>query len=192
MGTLPTCPTCGISSIDVVSHWCQRPVADDRHPLVTGFVLLTWICPTDPAAQDDCHCRVMSGYFPARITPRRGISQILSREYFEGLEEMKRYNSDNQKKAGKFVLSKDHFLKDRPNLDAMLNDAFWDDGKPRETCSLTVRTGTDRAMVSLNDSDLEQSISTNGENVQDALDRLEAYLTGGNPTWRPWGRKKGR
>jgi hypothetical protein len=45
-------------------------------------------------------------------------------------------------------------------------------------------------MVSLNDADNEQSISTNGEDVNDALDRLEAYLATGNPSWRAWGKKR--
>jgi len=103
---------------------------------------------------------------------------------------MKRYNEENQKKAGKFDRSKDPWFKSRPHLDAFMRDAFWEDGKPRECCRISISAGTHQCVVSLNDSDAEQSITTTSETVEDALDRLEAYLASGNPSWRSWGKKK--
>lgn len=125
------------------------------------------------------------------IKPRgRSLQQQLTREHLEGIESMKRFNQDGQKKQGKWVPSGDKFLKDRPFVDALLTDAWWDDGKPRDVCSLTVRVGTRSASVSVNDAENEASITTQGESVEDALDRLEAYLAAGNPTWRQWGKKR--
>lgn len=103
---------------------------------------------------------------------------------------MKRAQTETQKAKGKWIPSTDRFLKDRPTVDSYLTDAWWDDGKPREVCSLTIRVGNGNAMVSLNDADNEQSITTNGEDVNDALDRLEAYLATGTPSWRSWGKKR--
>lgn len=103
---------------------------------------------------------------------------------------MKRVNQESQKQKGKWTPSKDLFVKGRPTIDAFLTDAWWDDGKPRDVCSLTIRLGSASAMVSLNDSENEQSITTNGETVEDALDRLEAYIAPGNASWRAWGKKR--
>lgn len=111
-------------------------------------------------------------------------------KFYRELDEMKRYNQESQKKAGKWAPSGDPLLANRPTLDQYLTDSWWEDGKPREVCSITLRVGKQQATVSLNDSDGEQSISTSGESIEDALDRLEAYLAGGSPTWRPWGKKK--
>lgn len=111
-------------------------------------------------------------------------------KYHRELDEMKRFNQETQRKAGKWIPSEDPLLARYPNLDQYLTDAWWEDGKPREVCSITVRAGKQQATVSLNDADGEQSISTSGESIEDALGRLEAYLAAGNPTWRPWGRKK--
>lgn len=184
------CPFCGALPETCVSHSCGRFREDARFVYVVGYLQLTFIVCTEDLEEGEIPGSVRVGWFPNRHLPRKSLTSHLTRDYFERLEEMKRYNQEGQKKAGKFTPSKDKFLAGRPNLDAMLNDAWWDDGKPRETCSLTIRTGTDRAMVSLNDSEAEQSISTNGEDVTDALDRLEAYLASGNPTWRSWGKRK--
>jgi len=103
---------------------------------------------------------------------------------------MKRQNQEKQKSAGKWSPTEDPFVDLIPLIDAHLTDAYWDDGKTREVCSLTIRLGKGNAMVSLNDADQEQSISTNGKTVADALEALEVYLATGSPTWRPWGKKK--
>jgi hypothetical protein len=105
---------------------------------------------------------------------------------------MERYNAQQQKAAGKWKPSKDGFFATRPKLDAYMTDAWWSDGKPRDVCSLTIRAGIDNASISLNDPENEASITTQGSGVEDALDRLEAYLATGNPTWRAWGKKKGK
>jgi hypothetical protein len=159
------------------------------HPQKPGYVLRTFLKFTHTVRSEwDTICYL--GWFPPHKPRVRGHGTNASREYFERIEEMKRAQAETQKAKGKWVPSTDRFLKDRPTIDAYLTDAWWDDGKPREVCSLTIRVGNGNAMVSLNDADNEQSISTNGEDVNDALDRLEAYLATGNPSWRAWGKKR--
>jgi hypothetical protein len=149
------------------------------------LVLLTYI---DILAGPDEHGqhKTCVGWFPSVIRERPKYRENIYIQYFRELEEMKRYNAAEQKKGGKWTPSKDPMLAKRPSLDAMLTDAYWDDGSPREVCSLTVRIGSGAAMLSLNDQENSQSITTNGESFEDAMNRLEAYLAGGNPTWRPW------
>jgi len=103
---------------------------------------------------------------------------------------MKRFNQEKQKGVGKWVPTADDFVKARPMIDSLLTDGFWDDGKPRDVCTLTIRLGKGGAGISLNDPEGEQSITTNGRTIDETLDALEAYLATGIVTWRQWGKKK--
>jgi hypothetical protein len=162
---------------------------DPAHPQKPGYVLLTFLKFTQTTRSEwDTICYL--GWFPPHKPRMRGNGTNANREYFERLEDMKRAQAETQRSKGKWTPSTDQFLKDRPTVDSYLTDAWWDDGKPREVCSLTIRVGNGNAMVSLNDADQEQSITTNGEDVNDALDRLEAYLANGTITWRSWGKRR--
>ena len=110
--------------------------------------------------------------------------------HYEEISRMKRFNQDAQKAKGKWVPSTDVFLSKLTAVDQLLTDAWWDDGKPRDVCSLTIRVGKESASVSVNDPENEASITTNGQTVKEALERLEAYVSGPNPSWRQWGKKK--
>ncbi len=121
--------------------------------------------------------------------PRRG-SESPTQKYYRELQEMKDYTQTSQKKAGKFVPSTDSFFEGRPCLNEYMTDAWWESGKPREVCSLSLRAGNGSGMATLTDADNEQSITSNGPTIEEALDRLEAYLASGNPSWRQWGKKK--
>jgi hypothetical protein len=153
------------------------------------MVLLTFIGYEGRCDYIDKVSQSQAWFVPAVRTKPKYVENPTAK-HFREIEEMKRYNQAEQRKAGKWFASKDAFFRERPHLDAYMTDAWWEDGKPRDTCSLTVRAGATGAVLSLNDAENEQSISTNGESVTDALDRLEAYLGAGNPTWRPWGKKK--
>jgi len=154
-----------------------------------SVVLLTYI---EYPGRSDMTERVSEtqAWFVTAVRARPVWVEGPTARFYRELDEMKRYNAETQKKTGKWAPSGGQFLKDRPSIDQFLTDAFWDDGKPRDVCSLTIRAGAHSGSVSLNDPEQEQSISTNGESVDDALDRLEAYLAAGNPSWRPWGKKK--
>jgi len=159
------------------------------HPPKPGYVLCTFLKFTETTRSEFDTVSYL-GWFPPRRPRVRGNANSLTRDFFERLEEMKRINQEKQAKAGKWVQTDDGFVKDRPQLDAYMTDGFWDDGKPRDVCSLTIRLSKAGAMVSLNDPENEQSITTNAQSVEAALEALEAYLATGNPSWRAWGKKK--
>lgn len=170
--------------------WLERPAPyDPAHPKKPGYVLCTFLKFRETTLSL-YSTESFLGWFPPHKPRVRGQLNALTRAHFEGIDEMKRYNAEKQKTHGKWVPTVDDFVKARPSLDAFMTDAFWDDGKPRDPCSLTVRIGKGSAMVSLNDGENEQSISTNGKTVDDAIDALESYLATGNPSWRPWGKKR--
>jgi len=174
----------------MAAWWLTRPTPFcPAHPQKPGYVLCTFLKFTETTLSK-FDTETYLGWFPPRVPRVRGNLFSASREYFERLGDMKRAQAEMQKSKGKWTPSTDRFLKDRPTIDQHLTDAWWDDGKPREVCSLTIRMGHSAAMVSLNDSDNEQSITTNAESVEEALDRLEAYLSTGTPSWRPWGKKR--
>jgi len=175
--------------LDTVVSWSDgRLLIDWDNPPRRNYQYSVYRKKDDPV-RGDGYVQFYIGWFPKR-TPRLGNLNTLTRDHFERLEEMKRVQTETQKSKGKWSPSKDVFLKGRPSLDQFLTDAWWDDGKPRDVCTLTVRVGFESAMVSLNDAENEQSISTNGKDVDDAIERLEAYLATGTPSWRPWGKKR--
>ena len=153
------------------------------------MVLLTYIDLDEPYSPGDMATCKQRWFISVR-EPRKTYVQSLTSKHFQEIEDMKRYNQEAQKSVGKWSPTKDDFVKGMPKLDGMLTDAWWDDGKPREVCSLTVRLGNGQAVVSINDPDAEQSITTTAETVREAMERLEAYLGQPHPSWRPWGKKK--
>lgn len=104
---------------------------------------------------------------------------------------MKRYMVEVSKADKKFVHPKEPFLKDAPRLQALLCDPWWDDGSPREPCSLTIRVGVEQVQVSVNDKENECSITTTSETFYEAVKLLEEALSTGKNLWRKWG-KPGR
>jgi len=103
---------------------------------------------------------------------------------------MKRREAIEQKKVGKWTPTDDPFIKGFPHIDKEMSDAFWDDGKPRDVCSLFVRIGKSGASIYLNDPENKAGINTNGKTVRECMEALEAYLATGEATWRPQGQKK--
>jgi len=113
-----------------------------------------------------------------------------TREYFERLEKMKREAQEVQKARGKFTPPSDPLISKRPALAAYLADAFWDDGTPREVCTLKVRWDADNVTVSLQDGEKERSMTTTSSSLDDALELMEAHIVAKGPSWRSWGNFK--
>lgn len=103
---------------------------------------------------------------------------------------MKKINSDKQGKTKKWVTPDDNWSQTYPQISQWTGDAYWDDGTSREVCTLTIRGGSGIASVSLNDKTENQSVTSSGATVHEALAALEAVLTSGSIPWRVWAGKR--
>lgn len=99
---------------------------------------------------------------------------------------MKRENAERQGKRGRWVYQGDSVIGPYPTIMEYMTDAYWEDGKPRETSSLTINVGGDQVRVSLNDKPGKRSVNTSAVNLVGALEALEAVLATGAPPWRHW------
>jgi hypothetical protein len=124
-----------------------------------------------------------------KMIPSRGARPVSGRTkvnaYWEW-QTMKRFQQETQKAKGKWELPEDPFLQHIPLIAALLTDAWWDDGKPREVCGLTVRFTSDSCQVSINDTDGKQSITTTSYSLEAALSEMEKGLSEGKSMWRKW------
>jgi len=78
------------------------------------------------------------------------------------------------------------FHKTYPKLAEFLCDPSWDDGKPRDVGSMTIRLGGDQAFVSLTDYEAKASLFVNGDSLQECYQFLEECLAAGTGKWRRW------
>lgn len=92
-------------------------------------------------------------------------------------------------KKGTWVCPDDSFKEKYPSLAQGLCDIWWDDGKPREPFSLTIRFTDLSVRLSLVDSGASQSVYTEADTLEGALGALDAALGGETCTWRKWKRK---
>ena len=100
--------------------------------------------------------------------------------------EMKRRNAEGQKGKGKWAGSSDPLLKGLEEVNRLLTDAYYDDGKPREVSKLSVSFAEGACQVVISDKDQRESAFTQSETVRGALEELEAALKAGRNVWRPW------
>lgn len=70
-----------------------------------------------------------------------------------------------------------------PHLHQHLTLNVYEDGSPRQTCSLTVFAQSGRFRAFLNDRDSGGSIGVEGEGLQGLLRALEAELASPQPSW---------
>jgi len=103
---------------------------------------------------------------------------------------MKKYTIEATKADKKWKAPLEPVLKERPHVAQLLTDAWWDDGTPREVCTLTVRVGLEQTQLNVNDAENEQSITTTAETLDAALTLLEDALASGRNLWRKWGNFK--
>ena len=103
---------------------------------------------------------------------------------------MKREQAEKQSKAGKYVHPQVGDLVEYPTMSPYLLDCWWDDGKPRETCTLSIKFLGDTVQLSMNDKEQRRSITTTAETLPDAMEALEKCLATGRAPWRPWGKER--
>lgn len=103
---------------------------------------------------------------------------------------MKREEAAVQKAKGKFTPPIDPIFKALPKLAAFVADAWWDDGSPRDPCTVSVNWKSGMAMVQLNDSENERCLATTAESLSDGLKALETLLEGAVLPWRYWQKKR--
>lgn len=121
---------------------------------------------------------------------RPRYEESLTIKHYRELDEMKREQIEKQTKAGKFIHPKTGELASFPTMAEYLLDCFWDDGKPRECCTLSIKFLGDNVQLSMNDKELRRSITTTAESLQDAMDAMERCLAAGRAPWRPWGKER--
>lgn len=133
---------------------------------------------------------VRAGWFKTLRQPRRGKSTYY--DYLLRSEEMKREAEIQQAKRGKFEVPADPFWEGLPTIAAYCCDHWWDDGKPRTVCKMSIVNYGSSVNVNLNDEERRRSITTTSGTVREALELLEAHLSAGNAPWRSWGPQKGK
>lgn len=99
---------------------------------------------------------------------------------------MKRPLESSKGPKGKWACPDPSWGKRFPTIAEYMCDGFWEDGKPREVASLTVRFDGNGATVSLSDHAMQRSSFTTGDGVEAALVLLEEALQSGRNIWRPW------
>jgi hypothetical protein len=103
------------------------------------------------------------------------------REFF-----MKRPEAQKLQPKGQWLCCDKSFQENYPTLTQGMCDVWWDDGKPREPWTLTLRFDSAGVSLCVNDKGLAMGLYTNGENVDDALALLESALKEGTAQWRRW------
>ena len=85
----------------------------------------------------------------------------------------------------------DRIRKDCPLLASHLADEYWDDGKPRDPSTLTIKVQDGRINLALNDREEKASLYVMGDTIAEATKALEKQLGLSNADWRAWtGQKK--
>lgn len=99
---------------------------------------------------------------------------------------MKRPDNVPVFKKGSWSCPDPAWSKAYPSLCMGMCDLFWDDGKPRECWSLTLRFDGLAVHACVNDKGAGQGLYGTGESVNDVLAHLEHALSQGVAQWRRW------
>jgi hypothetical protein len=83
-------------------------------------------------------------------------------------------------------------LKVYPNITKYMWDCWYDDGSPRELGKLAFGLVPSGVSVSLTDPGERASAFTTAETLVEALNLLEAALSGPGDPWRPWPKSFGK
>lgn len=166
-------------------HYDILPIGGELPVPPIGFTYRkqTYI-PTDERVGSGWPAEGVAYFLTRRPRPRTSyLVPFDIREMFD----MKRYGEETQAKRGKWVGSKDPLVAKRPNINQLMTDTQWDDGKPRQPCSLKVRLIEDGCSIVLSDEQRRMSITTTGDTLESVLDILEDALAGDKVRWKPWG-----
>lgn len=103
---------------------------------------------------------------------------------------MKREVAAKQKAGGGVVHHPDPLFKGLTTLVPYMVDAFWDDGKPREVCTLRIELIGPLIQLTLTDAGERRSCHTTAPGVREALELLDGHLAAGGAPWRAWGKQR--
>jgi hypothetical protein len=81
------------------------------------------------------------------------------------------------------------FAKDYPTLAKGMCDGLWDDGKPREVWTLSIRMKDKGVLCTLTDKNYGECLYTEGEDLVSALALVEECLSQGTASWRRFNKK---
>jgi len=81
------------------------------------------------------------------------------------------------------------FRKDYPTLALGMCDSSWDDGKPREVWTFSVRFKEKGCLITVTDKNYGECLYTEGEDLLSALALVEEALSQGTASWRKFTRK---
>jgi len=99
---------------------------------------------------------------------------------------VKRPEATKSPAKGQWICPDTTFQQEYPTLSQGMCDVWWDDGKPREPWTLTLRFDATGVSLCVNDKGLSMGLYTTGEGVDDALALLENALKEGTGQWRRW------
>jgi len=97
---------------------------------------------------------------------------------------MKRPSQASRPVKGAFTCPDDAFLANYPELARGMSDCWWDDGKPREPCSMKITFREDTVMFARTDKDNKMVAFTTADGVTEGFMAIEAALAGGGLSWR--------
>lgn len=102
---------------------------------------------------------------------------------------MKRREPPKPGKRGEVSYPDPVFAKDYPALASGMCDSLWDDGKPREVWTFSVRMKEKGVLITVTDKNYGECLYTEGEDFVSALALVEEALSQGTASWRRFTKK---
>jgi len=102
---------------------------------------------------------------------------------------MKRRAAPKPGAKGEVTYPDSQFQKDYPALALGMCDGSWDDGKPREVWTFSVRFKEKGCLVTVTDKNYGECLYTEGEDFLSALALVEEALSQGTASWRRFTKK---
>lgn len=102
---------------------------------------------------------------------------------------MKRREPPKPGKKGEVTYPDAAFAKDYPTLAGGMCDGLWEDGKPREVWTFSVRMKEKGVLITVTDKNYSENLYTEGEDLLSALAMVEEALSQGAASWRKFTRK---
>lgn len=102
---------------------------------------------------------------------------------------MKRREPPKPGKKGEVTYPDAVFAKDYPTLAYGMCDGTWDDGKPREVWTISIRMKEKGVLVTVTDKNYGECLYTEAEDLVGALAAVEECLSQGTASWRKFNRK---
>ena len=102
---------------------------------------------------------------------------------------MQRREPPKPGKRGEVTYPDTAFKKDYPTLALGMCDGTWDDGKPREVWTFSVRMKDKGVLITVTDKNYSENLYTEGEDFLSAMALLEEALSQGTASWRKFTRK---